>query len=352
LKKPVAVTCGIFVVLLLVARMLAPGFILKNMNSYLASFSPLYELHVEKLHLNFYRMAYTLRDVQGHLKENKDPQEQGKFLAIDKVDISLAWRELLRFKFVTDVRVTDANIKLTNDSLDALSGKGPQVKEDAKNVKDATIPFNLESLRIKDSTFEFSDVGGLPPEQNFTMNHVEIIANNLTPTNPEGLAIFTALGDLQGKAKVKAVGEIRPKHTPAEWSINAELKAFDLTSLNPIARRMIPLTFKTGTLNMYTAAQSVDGKLLGYVKPFLKDVVLVGDRGDFKNVGQFFIEIAGTLGNFFLKNSKNHSIATKVTFKTVNGKVEVDTKKALQIAIDNGFGDALPQKIDETLDLK
>jgi hypothetical protein len=77
----------------------------------------------------------------------------------------------------------------------------------------------------------------------------------------------------------------------------------------------------------------------------------VGDPGDFKNVGQFFIEIGGTLGNFFLKNPKNHSLATKVTFKTVNGKIETDTSKAVKIAIDNAFGEALPQKIDETLDL-
>jgi hypothetical protein len=341
------------IVLLLLARAVAPGIILKNLNQYLGSFSPLYELHIQELHLNFYRMAYHFDDIEGHLKKNASDLDPVKFLSLKRLDISLAWRELLRGKVVTDVQALNADLKVTTASIDALSGKRDQVKKDAKDVKDAVIPFDLESLRINDSTFVFSDVSGLPPEEDFRLTHVEIVANNLTPANPEGLAIFTALGDIQDTAKIKAVGELRPKHTPVEWSVNVELKEFALTKLNPISRRMVPLTFKQGTLSLYSAIQSTDGKLLGYVKPFLKDVVFVGDKGDFKNVGQFFIEIASTLGNWLLKNSKNHSIATKIAFKTgADGKTEVDTAKAIKVAVDNGFGKALPQKIDETLELK
>ena len=306
----------VIILVIVVTRILAPSLILKKMNAYLGNFSPLYALHINALHLHIYRMAYTFEGIEGHLKKDLNQADHGRFLEIKKLHVAVAWRELLRLKFVTDVRVSGADAKLTTESLDALAGKGEQVKQDAKNVKDATIPFQLESLRIKDSVFLFSDVAGLPPEQDFRLTHVEVVANNLTPANPEGLAIFTALGDVQDTAKLKVVGQLKPKHAPFEWSYNAEIKNFTLTKLNPIARRMVPLTFKTGSLSLYSAGQSVDGKILGYAKPFLKDVVFVGDRGDFKNVGQFFIEIASTIGNWFLKNGKNHSIATKIVFKT------------------------------------
>ena len=342
-----------FLLVLIVARIMAPRLVLKQMNAYLGNFSPLYALHIDDLGLSFYRMAYTFDHVEGKLKEKQTGKDRSKFLDIGKVDISLAWRELFRLKFVTDVEMTHVDFKVTTNSINALSGQGAQVKQDAKSVKDKTVPFDLESLHIDDSTFVFSNMEGLPPEEDFRLTHVELLANNLTPRNKGGIAIFTALGDVQDTAKIKAVGQLRPNSSPTDWSVNVELKNFTLAKLNPISRRMIPLTFKSGTLSLYAAAQSVNGKLLGYVKPFLKDVVFIGDKGDFKNVSQFLVELGSTLGNWFLKNGKNHSLDTKIAFKTgLDGKTHVDTSKALKVAVDNGFGDALPQKIDETLDLK
>jgi hypothetical protein len=333
---------------ILLARIILPGIILKHTNEYLANFSPLYSMHIDDLRLHLFRLAYSGENVTGRLK-----QKPNQFLSVDRLTVSLAFRELLRGKVVVDVVVKKAALKLTTETIDAVSGVSKdQAKSDAENVKDATIPFNLEMVHIKDSSFEFSDVGGLPPEQTFYLSDMDIVADNLTPNSKEGLSIFTAMGDLQGKSKIKVVGQLQLKHTPADWSMNLELKNFDLPKLNPIARRMIPLTFKSGTLSVYMAAQSVDHKVLGYVKPFFKNMVLIGDKGDFKNVGQVFIEISGTIGNFFLKNTKNHDLATKIEFKTENGKIVSNTSKAIKIAVDNAFGDALPQKIDETLDLK
>jgi hypothetical protein len=338
-----------FLALVLIARAILPGILLKNLNHYLANFSPLYEMHIEQLHLHIFRMAYSFDDLTGALKK-KQPDA---FLAIHQVDVSLAWRELIKGRVIADVMLNRLNIQVTTDTINALAGVGvTQAKQDAKNVKDATIPFDLERVHCKNCRLEFSDVGGLPPEQNFFIDPVDVIANNLTPTDPQALSMFTAIGSVQGTANLKLVAEARLNHTPLEWSMNAELKNFDLKKINPISRRTVPLTFKEGTLTLYAAAQSENGEMKGYVKPFLKNLVLIGDRGDFKNVSQFLFEIAGTIGNFFLKNSKTHELATKVSFKTVNGKMVVDTGKAISLAIKNGFGSSLPQSLDETLDLK
>jgi hypothetical protein len=353
MKKPFFHRISTFVVMglivvILIARIILPGIILNHTNEYLANFSPLYSMHVDDLNLHLYRLAYSGENVTGRLK--KKPIQ---FFSLDRVTVSIALRELLRGKVVVDVVIKHAALKLTTETIDAVSGVSKdQAKSDAKNVKDATIPFSLETVHVKDSSFEFSDVGGLPPEQTFYLADMNVVADNLTPESKDGLSIFTATGDLQGKSKVKVVGQMQLNHTPTDWSINLVLKDFDLPKLNPIARRMIPLTFKSGTLSLYLATQSVDDKVLGYVKPFIKNMVLIGDKGDFKNIGQVFIEIGGTLGNFFLKNSKNHALATKIEFKTENGKIVSNASKAIKIAADNAFGDALPQKIDETLDLK
>jgi outer membrane protein OmpA-like peptidoglycan-associated protein len=350
LHRTLTIVLASVVILLLAARIAAPGFILKKMNDHLATFSPLYQIHIRDLDLHFFRMAYSFDDVTGTLnKKVSDPE----FMTLKKVDVSIVWRELFRGRVVAGVDVTQAKLRLTTETTQALAGVGKsQAKEDAKNVKDATVPFKLENLRFLDSDFLFSDIAGIPAEQAFRLTHIEAAANNLTPRNENGISMFTAVGAIQDTAKIKAVGQLRTKAEPFEWSVNVELKDFALTELNPIATRMVPVSFKTGTLSLYAAAQSVQGESRGYVKPFLKDLVFLGDRHDFKNVGQLLIEIGGSIGNFFLKNTKNHALATKISFKTVNGKTEVDTAKAIELAISNGFGKGLKQSLDETLNLE
>lgn len=340
---------GSLILLIVILRILAPSFILKRLNAYLRSFSPLYSLHIDDLDLHFYRMAYSFEGVEGVLKK-----DHFKFLEIPRIDISLAWRELLRFRIVTDVAVLQADLRINTKSLEALSGHGDEVKEDAQNVKDATIPFNLERLGCENSRFEFSDVIGLPPKENLVLSHIELVAHNLTPKDKLDLSKISAEGKIQETAKIKLIGKIGLKRDPKEWHVNIETQDLELTKINPIASRMLSVTFKEGTLAFFSAIKSANGDLQGYVKPFLKDLVFIGDRKDFKGFKHFIFEIIGTIGNFFLKNSKTHALATRVNFHSVKdgSKVDVDTGKALKGAIKNGFGKGLRPSLDETLELK
>jgi hypothetical protein len=333
---------------LIVIRLLLPGFLLKKLNSDLGNLSPLYSVHVEHLDLHLWRMAYSFHGVQGILKKNNS-----EFLTVPRLDVAIAWRELFRGRFVADVDVRSARMTISTDTINAVSGYDPkQAKTEAKAAKAEAIPFDLERLRSFDSSFVFSDVAGLPADQTFRLTHIDLVANNLTSKSPKSLSLASFSGAIQETGKVKGVAQIRTKSEPSEWSLNLEMRNFELPKLNGVAVRTVPVSFKSGRLSLFLAAQSVGGKLNGYAKPFLKDVVFVGDRQDFKSVGQFFYEIAGTVGNFFLKNRKSHALATKISFHTFNGKIETDTGKAISLAISNGFGKPLTENLDEPLALE
>jgi hypothetical protein len=351
-----------FLLLLVVARILAPAIILNRMNAYLGTFSPLYQMHVQRLHLHVFRMAYSFENLEGALKPkgeaggaphaDSELAHSKNFLTIANVDVSLAWRELVRGRIVTDVDMEKVNVMITSRTINALSGEDKtQAKQDAKNVKDATIPFDLERLRLQNSRIELSDAFGFPPEQSFVLDPVNVTGNNLTPPDKSSLSLFTIIGTIEGNSKFRAVAEAKMNHTPVDWSVNLEMKDFDLVKINPYTRSAIPLTFKSGKLSLYSAVQSVHGDMKGYLKPFLNNVVFVGDKGDFKNVGQFLIEIAGTIGNFFLKNNKTHDFATKINFHSEGGKVKMETLSAVGAAFKNDFGKGLSQSLDETLEL-
>jgi hypothetical protein len=342
------IVLGFILAVLVVLRLLLPGYILRKVNADLADASPLYSVHIGDLDLHIWRMAYSFENVHGSLKKNAF-----EFLTIPRIDVAIAWRELFRGRFVADVDVRQARLTFTTETIAAVSGYDPgKAKAEAKGVKETTVPFDLERLRSYDSTFVFSDVAGLPPEQTFRLSHIDVVANNLTPKKESALSLATFSGAIQETGKIKGVAQIRPKSHPPEWSVNLEMRNFSLPKLNGVATRTVPVSFKSGTLSLFLAAQSVKGELNGYVKPFLKDVVFVGDHKDFKSVGHFFYEIAGTIGNFLLKNRKSHALATKVSFHTVNGKIQTDTAKAISLAVSNGFGKPLTQNLDDPLALE
>lgn len=339
---------GIAILFLVVLRLLLPPILLRRLNSELAETSPLYAVHIDDLDLHIWRMAYSFDGVHGTLK--KDASE---FMTVPRMNIAIAWRELFRGRFVADMDFREAQVKLTSATINAVAGYDPsQAKKEARTVKDAAVPFNLERVRSIDSNFTFAEVAGLPPDQSFRLTHIDVTANNLTPKNPESLSLAAFSGAIQDTGKIKGVAQIRQKSVPGEWSLNVEMRNFALPKLNGVAVRMVPISFKSGELSLFMAAQSVKGEMNGYVKPFLKDVVFIGDPKDFKSVGQFIIEIAGTIGNFFLKNRKTHALATKISFHTVNGKVQTDTAKALGLAVSNGFGKGLTQNLDDPLALE
>lgn len=349
--RRLAYSLAALIALLVIARLVAPPLVLHYINGRLAQISPLYQMQARDLDIHLWRMAYSFQGVTGTLKK-----DGSTFLTVDNVDVSLAWRNLVRKQFVVDVDVTRASGKLTTETIHAIAGYGQaKIKADAKETKRLAVPFDLERLRILASTFEFSDLPNLPPEQEFILTDITAEATHLTPQSPwgeEAIAHYHLGGKLQGGAPIGGRGELRPLADPLEWSLRLETHDFGLRSINPIARRTVPLTFEKGTLTLFAAVESVDGKLRGYLKPFFRDVVLIGNKGDFKGLKHFLIEVLGTIGNFFLKNRDSHALATKISFRTQGDHLDVDTGRAIEASIKNAFGSGLKQDFDEKLELQ
>src|SRR4051812_14653291 len=93
------------VILLVVIRMLAPAFILKQVNQDLATISPIYSIHIDDLHLSLLRMFYRFTKIEGKLKKSNK-----QFLSIERIDVAVAWAELLKGRVFTNVEVDKGTI--------------------------------------------------------------------------------------------------------------------------------------------------------------------------------------------------------------------------------------------------
>ncbi len=136
-----------------------------------------------------------------------------------------------------------------------------------------------------------------------------------------------------------------------DWDLDFEVRDFRLTRTNPLLMQLFPLSFNAGTMSLFLELQNVNGVMRGYVKPFFDDIDVVGNRSDFQGAKHLVFDVAAGLAHLILENPTTKTLSTKVDFKEVDGKLQVDTGKALKLVLASDDQDALKPVVDEGLSL-
>lgn len=330
---------------LLVARLILQPLLLKEINKFLATFSPTLEFHVNDLDISFIRGSYSFDEVNGRVKG-----AGRKFVTIETVDVSVAWRELFKGRVLTDISVEGLDFSLTKSLQDALA-KTPK-KEEAREVKDTLFPVKVERLDVKNSTVTLDDYPSLEEGKKFQLSNIDGRISNLTPREGFPLSFFNLNGTLFGNADIKTSGHLNTLSTPLKWDVDTELRDFDLRSANEFLKSKLPLTFTKGNLDVYAEVKSENGQIEGYVKPFLKNIDVIKGGERFTGPKHWFIEILAALGNLVLRTSDTKSVATRIPFSMDEKGFHIEKGEALSKAIEHGFERKLSPGVEDALELK
>lgn len=349
-RKKLKITLIAFVVIFIVIRMVAPAIILKQLNAHLAQFSDTYKIHIGDLDIGLFRLHYRFQDVKGTLKKNNE-----EFLSIDSLDVSLAWRELLFGRVLTDIDTYNAKIVITKQLFESSTWKNEETKKErlneAKDVRETLFPVDVERATLRESTIQLTEELNIPLGDRVVLSDLDATIINLTPTDRRPVTLASADGTIQGSATLKAAAHLKMLKKPLDWDLDAAINSYELSTANSVLKRMIPLTFKKGRADIYAEVKSEEGQMRGYVKPFLKDMAIMGDNGDFTNIKHFLIELVGTIANALLKDPKTQTFATQINFSQVNGKFEIDTGEAFDKAVEHSGGDRLAPALNNTIQL-
>ncbi|MBC7420255.1 MAG: DUF748 domain-containing protein [Bdellovibrio sp.] len=335
------------VILLVAIRAVLPSIVLPKVNSYLKDFSEIYVFHIEDLDISILRGAYRFEGLTGQLRKQKENFIQAKY-----IDVSLSWREIFRGRILTDVVADSVKFVLTQELM-AGSKKQPAAKTigEGKKAKEKLFPFNASRIDIRNSDFLFADVSGLPPELQLKVTGLDGRLNNVTTSPEDPISLFVGKGSLMNSGLIKVVGELNRSQKPLDWNFDVEVKEFEATKLNSFLKRKGPLTFEQGSLDLYGEIKSENGKLEGYVKPFLKKATFIGDQNDFKSFKHFGIEITVAALNALLKSSKDKSVATKIIFSYTKDDFQWNASHAISTAIAHGFQDKVEPGLENLYSL-
>lgn len=329
----------ILVMVIVGVSLVLESVLLKQANKMAATMNPEFKGHIVDLDISLLKGAVVLQQVTGSLKKN-----DREFLAVKEVAVDLAWRELFKGNILFDVVVDTFNLKYSKDVLEASARLPKTEKKEAKQV------FKLAHLDIRDSRISMLDLPGLKEDKFLTVYNIHGSVKELSQEKGTPLANYDIKASLTGKDKISLSGNLDMASEPVRWDLNAKLLKFDLASLNATLRKKLTLNYKKGTLDFYSEAKSENGKIYGYLKPFMNDVQYIGNKNEFKGGKHFLVEVVGTVSNWIFENKKAKSVATRVPFIYEDGVFSVESGEGLVQAVEHGLLET--DKVDRGIENK
>lgn len=351
-KRKSLIGLGIFIALLVVARLIAPYVIKRVVNEKLAAM-PEYYGHIEGVGLSLWRGAYQF---EGLLIVKRDAgREAEPLLAIPVTDIMVDWKALFDGKVV-------ARVKLMYPRVNLVAAKTEKGTTTEPPVSIATTLHELVALEIN----KFDIVGGKisyldqreKPKVDLHLTHLDLAIRDLrtrpgdSPDKRPTTGEMTAHVQESGKLKAGFRANMFAKDHP---DVDGELalRRLPLTELKDFTRAYAGFDFEAGTMSTYAEFAVAGNDITGYVKPIISGKKVLDVHGN--DEGDNLIELAweGFVAGVtsILENGSTDDVATRVTFKGKLDNPKVSAMGAVWSLLGNAFLKAILPGVENRVSL-
>jgi hypothetical protein len=321
------------ILFLAIVRIVLPGIMKTVANNRLEKESPYFAFHIDDIDLHIIKGKYLVKGISGTMKETGE-----KFLSIAAVETDVPWKAIFNGKVAADVIVNAMKLSASQELLDKAKQEMERVKQKyastEKKEESKESKFALERFSLFNSQVTIHDFMSFKGKDVRSVDNINVIARNLTPTENRPTTEFGMTADVFGPAPLKVVGEAKLKDQPLSWDVNAILKNFDLRSVSPIAQEKAQVLIHKGKMDLYAEAKSKNDVIQGYAKPFVSKLRMDTPPGGFKFTGAT-AATGGNLVKLLLTDSESKSLSTVAPFTyTMKDKaLDIDVIPILQKAV-------------------
>ena len=338
----------IIIVVLIIARIILPYVLLQYANKRLASM-PGYYGHVDDIDVSLYRGAYKLKCLYLD-KSDSLTKTLTQFFDVDLIDLSLEWAALFHGRLVGKVDFEYPTLRITKDK----TGPGEVVKDTSnfRTLLNGFMPLKVNRMVMNHGTIHYLDTGASPKIDIF-MTKAYILGENLgnvvdsskLPAKIHADALMCG-GNLDFHTRLNLLS-VNPL-----FEMKAKLENADLTKFNNFFLAYGNFDVNSGNFGVYFELAAADGKYIGYVKPFIKNLKVIGKKDRHDSVMHLlWEEIIGAAG-VLLRNQPHEQIATKIPIEGSFSKAtKTDIWSAIAVLLRNAFIQALIPSIDNEINL-
>ncbi|UAY53072.1 DUF748 domain-containing protein [Ferruginibacter albus] len=310
---------------------------------------PGYYGHIQDIDVSLYRGAYQIQGMYLN-KLDSSTQKQTPFFTVNDLDISIQWKALFHGRLVGKLIFNTPKLIFTKDRAE-LNDVKKDTNSFQKVLKDF-MPLKINRFEINNGSIHYVDAGA-SPKVDISLQQLHVLAENLTNVEngkvelPSTLAATANVygGTLALNMKMDFLSE------KTRFDLNADVKNVNLALLNDFLKAYGGFDVNKGSLGLYTEFAAKDGKYVGYVKPVIKDLKVLGPQDRHDNILQKAWEVIVGAAAGILKNHKEQQIATKVSIEGAFGKSSTNVVDAIWELLRNAFIQALMPSIDNQINL-
>ena len=335
-------------ILLIIIRLILPYVVLHYANKTLANMKGYYG-HIDDIDLSIYRGAYIIKHMYLN-KVDSVSKKQTDFFKSRDIDLSLEWGALFHGSIVGELIFDSPELIFTKDKVEI--GDVKKDTSDFRILLKAFMPIKVNRFEVNDGTIHYAD-NTSKPKIDISLKQTHILALNLTNATNNKVELPSTVtaqasvyeGTLNFTMKLNALAD------NATFDLNAEIKNTNLVLLNDFLKAYGNFDVNRGTFSLYTEMAAKDGKFVGYVKPEITNLKVLGpeDRHDsfFHKIWESLVGVVG----FVFKNHNKDQLATKVTIKGNFKNPKTNTLDAIWEVLRNAFIQALMPSIDNEINI-
>ncbi|QMW03467.1 DUF748 domain-containing protein [Spirosoma foliorum] len=338
------------IILLVIARLLLPYFVLRYVNKTLANMGG-YTGHVKDIDIQLIRGAYQLDDlrirkINGKIKE--------PFLYIPKTDLSIEWKSLLKGRLVSEVECYEPEINFAFSNNAASNQTGAEVDWTAYLKK--LLPININRFAVVNGKVKLTSLI-TQPRADLSLQRFQGEIKNIRNVEEKNKLLpspVVASGDVLGYGgTMNFSANMNLLKVVPDLDYNLRFSDLQLVKLNPLARQYANLDFERGTVSVYSEMAMLNKKLNGYIKPLTKGMqIFKMNEHDNRSVGRFFTELIAQVGTDVLKNQKHDQVATRIPLNGTIDNIETAIWPTIFGVLRNAYIQAFRGEFDNNITVK
>jgi hypothetical protein len=330
---------------LLVARMIAPYYVKRAVDRRLSEI-PGYSGHVQGIALHIWRGAYRIDGITIVKNGNKvsDP-----FFSADRIDFSVAWKEIFHGRFVSQIFVKDGHLTF----LRGPDEESSQLTADKRwqDVINDLFPIDITYLDIRGGVLRFVDTTHTP-RVDIAIRDLRVAATGLQNRPSKDGDEFPAKIDITGvtigDGQFHLFTKAEPLADKAHFQLAMELRKVSLPALNDFLKAYANVEVSKGQFEVFAQMAMAKDHYEGYVKPFLSDLSFDDIKEENQSLGHkvWKAVVAGIAD--LAKNKDSKQVATRIPFSGEASGLDIHMWKSIENGLHHGFVKALPKGFEGT----
>jgi Domain of Unknown Function (DUF748) len=344
-KRGVLVAVLALAAVFLVVRLLAPVLVRNAIDRRLSQI-PSYSGKVDSVDLKIWRGAYRINGMS-IVKSNGQVSEP--FFTAERIDFSIAWRELFNGRLVSRIHVKNGKLNFLRGSSDENS----QLAADKRwqDVINDLFPIDITFLDIEGGELRYIDTTQTP-RVDISIKELKVHATGLQNRPAENGDPLPAKIDVSGvtvgNGEIKLYAKLEPLANQTHFELALELKKVSLPALNDILRAYVNVDVSQGEFEMFAQMAMREGHYEGYVKPFVRNLKFADLSDKDKSLGQRIWKDAVAFFAKLATNKNSEQVATRIPFSGEANAMDIHIWKTIENGLHHGFIRALSQGFEGT----